>query len=99
MKNNQIINPTSDESARSLHKIRLPYLYSVKHKNDIYKNQGYKYTGKIYKTVTSPELWANPIQISLIGQLEVLITYIIEETKMIKKWFAIALNKNDLNIN
>lgn len=79
--------------------VRPPYLYQAKHFNDAYKNLGYKYTGKILKSGTSPELWANPLQTPMMNTLEGMITFILEQSKYVKKWFSIAHDKNTTNIN
>jgi hypothetical protein len=97
--NNQIFNPSAGVPARNTFKVRLPYLYQAKHNNDEFKNLGYNYRGKILKKITSPELWGNPLQTSMMGQIESLMTYILEQAKMIKKWMSIAHSKDDLNVN
>jgi hypothetical protein len=97
--NNQIINPSIGSPSRNSYAIRVPYLYQAKHFNDQFLHLGYDYHSKILKKMTSSEIWGNPMQISLIGQIEMLITYILEETKMIKKWMSIAHDKNTLNIS
>ena len=67
--------------------------------NDNFKNLGYDYRGKMLKNGTSPELWANPQQIGMYAQLEGMLTYILESSKMVKKWFSIAHDKNTTQIN
>ena len=88
-----------DQERKQNFKVRPSYLTQAKHINDNYKNLGYQYRGNILKNGTSPELWANPQQISLYARLEGLLTYVLEEAKMIKKWFSIAHDKNDTKIN
>lgn len=83
---------------RYRYKSRVSYLHGAKHKNDELKNLGYDYRGQILNKTTSPELWANPLQITIYGQLEALITFIVEQVKMIKKTFSIAHDKDTLNI-
>jgi len=97
--NNQISNPRPGVPARNTYAVRLPYLYTAKHQNDEFKNLGYDYRGKILRTTTSSELWGNPLQTSMIGQIESMMTYILEQVKMIKKWYSIAHEKDTLNIN
>ena len=84
---------------RSLYTIRSSYLNQAKHINDVFLNLGYDYKGKILKNGTSPELWANPLQIPMYSCLESLIIFLIENTKTIKKHFSISHDKNTLNIN
>ena len=84
---------------RQLHKIRPSYLATAKHINDRFLNLGYDYFGNILKNGSSPELWANPQQIGMYGRLEGMLTYVLESTKMIKKWFSIAHDKNTTLIN
>jgi len=97
--NNQISNPSAGIPARNTFAVRVPYLYQAKHVNDQFLNLGYDYHGKILRRVTSSELWGNPMQTTMMGQIEVLLTYVIEETKMIKKWFSISIEKNSINLN
>jgi len=82
------------QDKRQLHKIRSAYLSEAKHINDNFLNLGYDYYGKILKNGSSPELWANPQQKALYGRLEGMLTYVLESTKMIKKWFSIAHDKD-----
>ncbi len=97
--NNQINNPIPGTPIRNTYKVRLPYLYQAKHNNDEFKNLGYDYRGKILRSSTSSELWGNPLQSPMIGQIESMMTYILEQVKMIKKWFSIAHDKDSLSIN
>lgn len=73
-------------------------MYQAKHFNDVYKNLGYSYTGKILRSGTSPELWANPLQTPMLNTLEGMLTFILEQAKYVKKWFSIAHDKNTTNI-
>lgn len=84
---------------RKLYTIRSSYLFQAKHINDVYKNLGFDYNGKILRKGTSPELWANPLQVPLIGTLESMLTAILENAKMVKKWYSIAHSKNSTKIN
>jgi len=84
---------------KKLYTIRSSYLSQAKHSNDYFLNLGYDYRGNLLKNTTSPELWANPIQISLFGRLEGMLTYVLEQVKIIKKHMSIAHSKDDLNIN
>jgi len=88
-----------DKDKSQLPKIRPSYLTQAKHLNDNFTNLGYNYVGNMLANGTSPELWANPQQISLYGKLEGMITYVLEEAKMIKKWFSIAHDKKDTKIS
>ena len=88
-----------DQEKRQLPKMRASYLTQAKHLNDNFTNLGYDYTGKILANGTSSELWANPQQIGMYGKLEGMITYVLEEAKMIKKWFSIAHDKKDIKIS
>jgi len=96
--NDQILNSVPGEPARSTFKARLPYLYQAKHNNDEFKNLGYDYHGKILKNTTSPELWSNPLQLTMIGRLESMMTQVLEEAKSVKKWFSIAHDKDSIAI-
>jgi hypothetical protein len=84
---------------RQTYKIRLPYLYQAKHQNDELKNLGYNYRGKILQKTTSRELWGNPLQTAMIGQIESLIIYLIEQVKTIKKMFSISHEKDSISLN
>jgi hypothetical protein len=82
-----------------LYKVRPDYFDQAKHINDQYKNLGYDYRGKIMKKMTSPELWANSVQIPFYGKMENLVNFLINQVKNIKKAFSIAHSKDSLNIN
>ena len=84
---------------RLLYKVRPGYYNQVKHSNDQYKNLGYDYRGKVLKKMTSPELWANPVQIPFFIKIEGMINFLIEQVKYIKKTFSIAHDKNDIHLN
>jgi hypothetical protein len=90
-------NAISSKSQRS--KVRTSYYASAKHLSDNYLNLGYDYRGKIMQKMTSPELWANPIQKPLFAQIEAMITFILEQVKYIKKHMSIAIDKNSINVN
>jgi len=78
--------------------LRPSYLYQAKHFNDVYKNLGYDYKGKLFQKGTSSELWANPLQRPLYGVLEGMLYFVLEHAKSIKKWCSIAHDKNTTNI-
>jgi hypothetical protein len=96
--NTQINNPSYGVPARNTAQVRLPYLYQAKHNNDEFLNLGFDYHGKILQKVTSAELWGNPLQTSMMGQIEVLLTFVIEQVKMIKKWMSIAHDRDTISI-
>jgi hypothetical protein len=79
--------------------VRSSYLTQAKHINDVFLNLGYDYRGNILKNGTSPELWANPLQTPMYGRLEGMILFLLENVKNIKKHFAFAIDKDNLNIN
>jgi len=81
------------------YKVRQSYYHQAKHLSDEYKNLGYDYRGKILKKMTSPELWANPIQYPFYSRIEAMIDFLIEQVKYIKKTFSIAHSKDSININ
>lgn len=86
-------------SRRKLYTIRASYLYQSKHFNDAFLNLGYDYSGNILRKSLSPELFANPMQHSMISLLEGMLNFLIQNVKFIKKTFSIAHDKNTLNIN
>ena len=90
---------TPNLDRRKLYYVRSSYLTQAKHSNDYFTNFGYDYRGNLLKNTTSPELWANPLQIPLYGKLEGLIVFVLEQVKIIKKHFAISIDKNNLNVN
>lgn len=94
---NQKQNAVSRQSMKS--KVRTPYFGSAKHFADSYINLGYDYRGKVLQKMTSPELWANPVQKPLFAQIEGMIVFILEQVKYIKKTFSIAHDKESININ
>ena len=60
---------------------RIPYYEQAKHFNDDFLNLGYDYRGKLLKKTTSPQLWANPLQTSLYGRIEGMLTLVLEQVK------------------
>jgi len=84
---------------RLYYKVRQDYYRQAKHLEDNFKNLGYDYRGNILKNMTSPELWANPIQIPFYSKIEALINFLIEQVKYIKKYFSIAHDKESIHIN
>ena len=93
-KNDNIVNTTDNT-----YKVRPSYFNQALHFNDKYKNMGYNYYGKILKNTTSTELWSNPLQINMYSRIESMITFILEQVKMIKKTYSIAHDKNSTNVN
>jgi len=89
----------TNSNRRKLYTVRPSYTYQAKHFNDVILNTGFNYKGKILKKGTSPELWANPLQVSMYNTLEGMLNFLIEHTKIIKKWFSIAHDKNTMNIS
>lgn len=83
---------------RMTYKVRTPYTNIARHINDVYLNQGYKYSGNVMRNGTSPELWANPQQAGMLNRIEGIIVFLIEQAKMIKKQFSIAHDKDTTNI-
>ena len=90
---------TTNPDRRKLYTVRSSYLSQAKHSNDYFTNLGYDYRGNLLKNTTSPELWANPLQISMYGRLEGMLTYVLEQVKIIKKHMSIAHEKDNLNIS
>ena len=86
------------EERRKYYTVRAPYLNQAKHLNDYFTNLGYNYRGKLLKSGTSPEIWANPLQTNMYGQLEGMLNFTLEQVKYIKKWWSIAHDKNTTNI-
>ena len=86
-------------SKKYYYKSRPDYYNQAKHMEDNFKNLGYDYRGKIMQKMTSPELWANPIQIPFYARMEALVNFLIEQVKYIKKFFSIAHDKESIHIN
>jgi len=84
---------------RKRYTVRPSYFFDAKHFNDVFLNLGFNYSGQLLKKGTSPELWANPLQEPLYTTLEGMLNFLIEHTKVIKKWFSIAHDKNSMNIS
>lgn len=80
------------------YKVRPSYYNQARHFNDQFKNLGYNYRGNILKKMTSPELWANPMQKPFYARMEAMIDFIIEQVKYIKKTFSIAHSKDSINV-
>ena len=86
-------------SDKYYHKVRLSYMHQAKHFSDVYKNMGYDYKNKILKSMISPEMYANPLQLGFYNTIETMINFLIEQVKYIKKTMSIAHSKETLNIN
>ena len=65
--------------------LRTSYYFQGRHLQDNIKNLGADYRGKVFKKITSPELWSNPMQWSMIQNLETLMLYVFDYAKLIKK--------------
>jgi hypothetical protein len=83
---------------RSLYTTRPSYYYQSKHFNDVYLNMGFKYKGKLLNKGLSPEMYANELQVPMYSTIEGMLNFLIEHTKIVKKWFSIAHDKNSMNI-
>ena len=81
------------------YKVRPDYYNQAKHMEDNFKNLGYDYSGKILKSMTSPEMWANPLQIPFYSKMEGMINFMIDQVKYVKKYFSIAHDKESIHIN
>ena len=90
---------TQYPNRRRLYTVRSSYLNQAKHLSDVFLHLGFDYKGKLLKKGTSPEIWANPLQIPMYGLIEGMLNSLIEHTKSIKKWFSIAHDKNTMNLN
>jgi len=90
---------TQYPNRRKLYTVRSSYFFQAKHLNDVFLNMGFNYKGQLLKKGTSPELWANPLQIPFYGLLEGMLNFLIEHTKIIKKWFSVAHSKDNMNIS
>lgn len=89
----------AERQASYRHLSRVPYYDQGRHFNDQLKNLGYDYRGQILRKTTSPELWANPLQTSLYGRIEAMITFMLESAKSVKKHFSFAHDKDTTQIN
>jgi hypothetical protein len=90
---------TQYPNRRKLYTVRSSYYYQSKHFNDVFLNLGYNYKGQLLKKGTSPVLWSNPLQTPMYSTIEGMLNFLIEHTKIVKKWFSIAHHKNTMNIN
>lgn len=90
---------TDNSNRRKSYTARASYLNQAKHFNDVYINLGFNYRGQLLLKGTSPELRANPLQSPGYSVIEAMLNFLIEHTKIVKKWFSIAHDKNSLNIN
>jgi len=88
-----------NSNRRKSYTARSSYYFQAKHFNDVFLNLGFNYKGQLLTKGTSPELRANPLQNPMFSTIEACLGFLIEHTKIIKKWFAIAIDKNSLNVN
>jgi hypothetical protein len=84
---------------RSLYTTRPSYLYQAKHFNDVYLNMGFNYRGQLLPKGISPEMYANQLQVPMYSTIEAMLNFLIEHTKIVKKWYSIAHDKNSMNVN
>lgn len=77
-----------------------PSLYSiVEHRNDDIKNQGFKYHGNLFKKSISPILFTDGKRASIIEKLDLLMAFLIDYVKEIKKTYNYTIGAKDKNIN
>lgn len=81
------------------HLKRTSYLYTARHSNDVLKNLGFEYKGELFKRSVSKEIFSNPLIVPLLLKIEELLFWCIEQTKSIKKQYAITYNKNNNKLN
>jgi hypothetical protein len=88
-----------NNTKRNLYTTRPSYFYQSKHFNDVFLNLGFNYKGKLLKKGLSPEMYANQLQVPMYSTIEAMLNFLIEHTKIVKKWYSIAHDKNSMNVN
>lgn len=77
-----------------------PSLYDkTQHRLDDLKNQGFKYHGNLFKRSVSPILFTDGKRSSIIEKLDLLMAYLIDYVKEIKKSYNYTIGRKDKNIN
>lgn len=79
--------------------LKKPYDYSACHCQDVYTNLGFDYHDKIFEKTLSKQLFANPNTKSILKEIQKLIFFLIEETKVLKTRFVFSVDKDSKLIN
>ena len=73
--------------------------YVANHAQDVYTDLGFDYRGKLFSRTSSPIIFRNINNFYFIGQLDKMISLLVDMTKQIKLQYMISLHKNDRNVN
>ena len=63
------------------------------------KNNGYNYEGKIFQRSMSPLIFADPTRASILAELEKIVYFLVEKTKMIKTFYNYTVDKDYSKLN
>jgi hypothetical protein len=73
--------------------------YISEHAQDVYTDLGFDYRGKLFARTSSPIIFRNINNFYFIGQIDKMISLLVDMTKQIKLQYMISLHKNDRNVN
>ena len=73
--------------------------YKIEHCRDNYLNLGFDYRKNLLPKTLSKQLFANDKNGGMLLQIQKLVFFLIEETKILKTRFTFAVNKNSKLIN
>ncbi len=73
--------------------------YIANHAQDVYTDLGFDYRGKILKKSVSPILFQNFNNNFVLGEIDKMLSLLVDTVKQIKLQYMISLHKNDRNVN
>ena len=73
--------------------------YIANHAQDVYTDLGFDYRGKILKKSVSPILLQNFNNNFVLGEIDKMLSLLVDTVKQIKLQYMISLHKNDRNVN
>jgi len=83
-----------------MHKpLNRPYDYAMLHSRDEIKNLGYDYRTTIFEKTLSRQLFANKKTAKLLREIQKMIYFLIEQVKLLKTRYLIAVDVNENRLN
>ncbi len=73
--------------------------YVANHAQDVYTDLGFDYRGKILEKTVSPVLFQNFNNNFVLGEIDKMLSSLVDAVKQIKLQYMISLHKNDRNVN
>jgi len=86
------------ELRKNLWSIRPSLYYSSEHSLDSGQNYGFDYHGKLFKKTVSPVILDHGGRKGILDSFDVLISYLIDAVKLIKKFRNYAIDKREIKM-